>query len=66
MTMLLHHDLAEVTYRATRADQTEVALRLCLAPEAATVTDAWTRLRVLHDDVDPRTLEIEVRKMACS
>ena len=54
--------LAEVIYRANRADRTEVTLHLYLAPGAATVADAWARLQAVHQDIDPLSLEIEIHE----
>jgi hypothetical protein len=62
--MQTRHGLADVTYRAMRADRSEVALKLRLAPDAATVVDAWQRLKAIHADVDPRSLEVEIRETA--
>jgi hypothetical protein len=63
-TMQTRHGLADVTYRAMRSDRSEVALKLRLAPDAATVVDAWQRLKAIHADVDPRSLEVEIRETA--
>ena len=37
-------------------------LRLRLRPEAATLSDAWLRLTARFGDVDPTTIEIEIRE----
>lgn len=57
------HDsgLADVVYRAT-AGARLVELRLALEPAAATVADAWARLSAMDAEVDPWTLEIEIRR----
>lgn len=55
---------ADVTYRANRSGGGEAELRLALAPEAATVADAWARLSAAYGDVDPTSLEIEIREAA--
>lgn len=54
--------LAQVTYRATGADGSEAELRFVADPGRATVADAWSRLTAVYGRVDPRTLEIEVRR----
>lgn len=56
--------LADVTYRATAAGRKEVAIHLHLTPEAATVADAWARLTAVQQDIDPLSLEIEIREGA--
>lgn len=57
-------DLADVTYRATRAGGGEASLRLRLPAAAATAADGWARLSALHGPVDPTTIEIEIRAAA--
>jgi hypothetical protein len=61
-------DLAEiaydVTYRATVAGGRQAEVRLRTTFAAATLADAWGRLTALHDGVDPRSIEIELREAA--
>lgn len=52
----------DVTYRASTAGGGEAELRLAIAPEAATVADAWARLTAAFGNVDPTSLEIEIRE----
>jgi hypothetical protein len=52
---------AQVVYRASRPSGHVVEIRLAIDANAATVTDAWSRLTDVHPDVDPMSLEIEVR-----
>ena len=54
----------DVTYRATVAGGRQVEIRLQTTFMAATLADAWERLTALHDGVDPRTIEIELREFA--
>ncbi|MBA3324118.1 MAG: hypothetical protein H0T41_02165 [Rhodobacteraceae bacterium] len=51
-------------YRASIAGGGEAEIRLSIAPEAATVADAWARLTAAYDDLDPTSLEIEIRQAA--
>lgn len=53
---------AAVTYRCTLAGGREGAISLRLRPEAATLSDAWLRLTARFGDVDPTTIEIEIRE----
>jgi hypothetical protein len=39
-----------------------VEIHLAIEAKAATVTDAWSRLTGVHPDLDPMSLEIEVRR----
>jgi hypothetical protein len=52
---------AHVVYRASRSSGRMVEIHLAIAPAAATVADAWSRLTAVHPDVDPTSLEIEIR-----
>lgn len=58
------HRFAQVTYRATLPDGREAGLEFALDPDTATVHDAFARLTAVYGAVDPRTLEIEVRRRA--
>lgn len=62
--MLANTEVATVTYRASGRDGRDVELRLALEPDAATVQDAWSRLSAAFGAVDPRSLEIVVRRSA--
>jgi hypothetical protein len=53
---------ADITYRANRNDGREVVIRLRRAPEAATLADAWARFAALDPEVDPMSIEIEIRE----
>ena len=53
---------AAVTYRATSASGTELEMRLVLPPARATLFDAWTRFTAIHGEVNPTSLEVEVRR----
>ena len=53
---------AAVTYRCTLAPGREASIALRLRPEAATLSDAWLRLTARFGDVDPTTIEIEIRE----
>ena len=53
---------AAVTYRCTLPSGSDRELRLRLRPEAATLSDAWLRLTARFGDVDPTTIEIEIRE----
>jgi hypothetical protein len=53
---------AAVTYRCTLPSGREGVISLRLRPEAATLADAWLRLTTRFGDVDPRTIEIEIRE----
>jgi hypothetical protein len=50
-----------VTYRANLKGGREVELRLSLDPRAATIGDAWRRLSAAYAEVEPTSLEIEMR-----
>jgi hypothetical protein len=50
-----------VVYRGTLADGAEGEIRLRMRPERATLRDAWARLVARYGDVDPLTVEIEIR-----
>ena len=52
----------DVTYRATVAGGGQAEVRLQTTFAAATLADAWERLTALHDGVDPRSIEIELRE----
>jgi hypothetical protein len=52
----------DVTYRATLAGGRTAEIRLRTTFAAATLADAWRRLSALHDGVDPRSIEIELRE----
>ena len=52
---------AGVTYRGNRASGGEVELRLAIAPEFATLSNAWRRLSETYGKIDPYSLEIEIR-----
>ena len=52
---------AGVTYRGNRASGGEVELRLAIAPEFATLSNAWRRLSDVYGKIDPYSLEIEIR-----
>jgi hypothetical protein len=52
-----------VVYRATVADGREAELRLRTDPESATLADAWARLSACYGQVDPRSIEIELREL---
>ena len=53
---------AAVTYRCTLPSGRDRAISLRLRPEAATIADAWLRLTTRFGEVDPRTIEIEIRE----
>jgi len=52
---------AAVTYRANTATGREVEIQLAISPASATPADAWARLTAVHADLDPKSLEIEIR-----
>jgi hypothetical protein len=54
--------VADITYRANAIDGREIVVRLQRAPEAATLADAWARLVAIEPNVDPMSIEIEVRE----
>jgi hypothetical protein len=53
--------LARVTYRATVGGGREAAIHIVVPPDAATVADAWRRFSAMFAEVDPMSLEVEVR-----
>ena len=55
---------ALVIYRATGRGNRAVEVHLIAAPRVATVADAWARLTRLDPSVDPRSLEIETRRLS--
>ena len=52
---------AAITYRATLAKGRDVELHLVMPPQLATLADAFARLNVCYRNVDPRSIEIEIR-----
>ena len=56
-------DRSYVIYRGTGRGNRPVEVHLVAAPGVATVADAWTRLSRLDPSVDPRSLEIETRRL---
>ena len=54
-----------VIYRGTGRGDRPVEVHLIAAPDAAAATaaDAWTRLARLDATVDPRSIEIETRRL---
>jgi hypothetical protein len=54
----------DVTYRATVAGGAQAEIRLRTTFARATLADAWGRLTALYRDVDPRSIEIELRERA--
>jgi hypothetical protein len=52
-----------VIYRGTGRGDRPVEVHLIAAPDAATAADAWTRLARLDATVDPRSIEIETRRL---
>jgi hypothetical protein len=57
---MTHTACAAVTYRASAGDR-DVAIQLAIAPDRATLGDAWARLTAAFGPIDPRTIEIEIR-----
>ena len=55
--------LYDVTYRGTGAGGRQAEIRLRTSFAAATLADAWTRFIELEVEVDPRTIEIELRRL---
>ncbi len=53
---------AAVTYRANLASGQGVEMSLVLPPARATLLDAWSRLNAAYDEVDPTSLEVEIRR----
>jgi hypothetical protein len=64
MTCLASFPGAAITYRGSRPCGAEVELHLVIDPNFATVARAWAALSAIHPDIDPRSIEIEIR--ACS
>jgi hypothetical protein len=56
-------DRAYVVYRGTGRGNRPVEVHLVAAPAIATAADAWTRLTRLDPSVDPRSIEIETRRL---
>jgi hypothetical protein len=56
--------LARVTYRATVGGGREAAIHIVIVAEAATVADAWRRFTGIFEEVDPLSLEVEIRPIA--
>jgi hypothetical protein len=40
----------------------EASIEASMTPEAATLADAWARFTSLYGEVDPYSLEIEIRE----
>jgi hypothetical protein len=57
---MTHTVCAAVIYRAEAGDR-DVAIELAIAPDHATLADAWKRLTEAFGPVDPRSIEIEIR-----
>ena len=56
---------ANVVYRAKAPKGHVVEVRFAtLAPDSATVADAWARLSAARPGVDPSTIEIEIRYLS--
>jgi hypothetical protein len=55
----------DVTYRGTSIGGKQAEVRLKSTYAAATLADAWGRLSELFEDVDPRSIEIEIRECRC-
>jgi hypothetical protein len=51
---------AAVTYRASAGDR-DLAMQLAIDPARATMDDAWRRLTAVFGEIDPTTIEIEIR-----
>ena len=51
---------AAVTYRASAGDR-DLAMQLAIDPDRATLDDAWRRLTDVFGEIDPKTIEIEIR-----
>jgi hypothetical protein len=56
-------DRAYVIYRGIGRGNRPVEVRLVTAPGIVTAADAWERLRRLDPSVDPRSIEIETRRL---
>ena len=54
----------DVTYRGTAKGGRQAVFQLRTTYAAATLADAWTCLTALHGEVDPRSIEIELRPAA--
>ena len=52
-----------VTYRATSQAGEEAEIQLYLDADAATLADAWSRLTARYGQVDPETIEIQLREL---
>jgi hypothetical protein len=57
-----HQACARVIYRATVSGGMEASIEASMIPEAATLADAWARLTSLYGEVNPYSLEIEIRE----
>ena len=57
---MTHTPCAAVTYRASDGDR-DLAMLLAIDPERATLADAWERLTAAFGEIDPSSIEIEVR-----
>ena len=55
-----HTPCAAVTYRASDGDR-DLAMLLAIDPERATLADAWERLTAAFGEIDPESIEIEIR-----
>ena len=55
-----HTQCAAVTYRASDGDR-DLAMLLAIDPERATLSDAWERLTAAFGEIDPESIEIEIR-----
>jgi len=53
---------AQIVYRANLANGREVTMKFAMSPAFATPANAWRRLRSAYGSVDPRSLEIEIRR----
>ena len=57
---MTHTPCAAVTYRASDGDR-DLAMLLAIDPERATLADAWERLTAAFGEIDPASIEIEIR-----
>jgi hypothetical protein len=57
-----HQACARVIYRATVSGGMEASIEASMPLEAATLADAWGRFTSLYREVDPYSLEIEIRE----
>ena len=62
MSLSQQPSLAQVTYRATVGGGREAEIRFEADPAAASLADAWARFTARYAEVDPRSLEIEIRE----